>query len=392
MREMPVNASKRRPEPGTDTAIKSFEDLKHEVQDRGICGKCGGCVAFCSAGEFNALGLDKEGKPVLVNERSCLKCGICYLICPQIQVLDQELRQRLGWKPLIGSYRSLAAARATDRRIRAVATDGGVVTALLTYALKKHLIQAAVVLRKTGPFSREPMIATTPAELMDAAGSHFEESLHLDTVGRKYTTFAPTVREVRNLRARNIERIAVVGTPCQVYTIRKMQLLSVVPSDAIILTVGLFCMENFSFDERARSTIEKKLGVKLERLKKVNIKNDVILQTENNEVIHLPFSTVDEFARPACFACPDFANEYADLSCGGLGSPDGYTTTVVRTALGERIYNGARQTQLIEELHHRNREEAKIHRTEMTSKVVSFARRKKERARKRLSSGGTAME
>jgi coenzyme F420 hydrogenase subunit beta len=364
--------------------VKDFRDLKVEVQDRGICGKCGGCVSFCSAGEFNALELDREGKPVLVNERACLKCGICYLVCPQVRVLNQELRQRFGWKPLVGSYRSLASARATSSRIRKVATDGGVVTALLTYALKRHLIQAGVVLRKTGPFSREPAIATTPSELVDAAGSHFEESLHLDTVGRRYSTFAPMIREVKNLKVRNLERIAVVATPCQVYTIRKMQLLSVVPADAIVLTIGLFCMENFSFDEKARARIEKRLGVKLKKLRKVNIKDDVILETQDRKTLHVPFAVVDEIARPACLACADFANDFADISCGGLGSPDGYTTAIVRTALGERVYNGARQAHLIEELRSRDKDEAKTHKTEAMGRVVSFARRKRERAKKRL--------
>src|SRR4030042_1933906 len=367
--------------------IKSFKDLIIEVQDKGICGKCGGCVAFCSAGELNALGLDKDGTPILVNEDNCLKCGICYLICPQVKVLNQELKQKFGWHAPIGSYRSLSSAQATDPKIREVATDGGVVTALLTSALKKHLVQAAVVLKKIGPFSREPIIAATPAELIDAAGSHFEESLHLDAIGRKYTTFAPTAREVKNLKIRNLERIALVGTPCQIYTIRKMQLLNVIPGDAIYFTIGLFCMENFAFDKKAREKIEKKLKIKMKNIVKLNIKDDVILQTEHGETIHVPFKAVDEIARPACFACPDFANDYADISCGGLGSPAGFTTSIIRTGLGDTIYNGAKQSQSIVETHYRTEEKAKIHKSTIMAKIVSHTRRKKDRARKRFGNG-----
>lgn len=373
--------------PVSNEGIKSFKDLIIEVQDKGICGKCGGCVAFCSAGELNALGLDKDGTPILVSEDKCLKCGICYLICPQIKVLNQELKQNFGWYAPIGSYRGLSSAQATDRKIREVATDGGVVTALLMYALKKHLIQAAVVLKKIGLFSREPIIATTPAELLDAAGSHFEESLHLDVIGRKYTTFAPTAREVKNLKKRNLERIALVGTPCQIYTIRKMQLLNVIPADAIHFTIGLFCMENFAFDKKALKKIEKKLKIKLNNVTKLNIKDDVVLQTEHGETIHVPFKAVDEIARPACFACPDFANDYADISCGGLGSLDGFTTSIIRTGLGEKIYNGAKQSHLIEEIHYTTKEKAKIHKSMMMAKIVSITRRKKERARKRRGNG-----
>ena len=100
------------------TEVKGFRDLVAEVQDKGICGKCGGCVAFCSAGEFNALSAGDDGTPVMVDESRCLHCGICYLICPQIKTLDQELRQKTGWKAPIGPQRELVSARARSRKIR----------------------------------------------------------------------------------------------------------------------------------------------------------------------------------------------------------------------------------------------------------------------------------
>ena len=48
--------------------IKSFKDLIIEVQEKGLCGSCGGCVSFCSAGEFNALKINDEGNPEFVDE------------------------------------------------------------------------------------------------------------------------------------------------------------------------------------------------------------------------------------------------------------------------------------------------------------------------------------
>jgi coenzyme F420 hydrogenase subunit beta len=45
--------------------------------------------------------------------------------------------------------------------------------------------------------------------------------------------------------------------------------------------------------------------------------------------------------RPECLACPEFSNYTADLSLGGLGSPDGYTSTLVRSKSGETIINEA---------------------------------------------------
>jgi len=353
--------------------VKGFRDLMLEVQAKGICGKCGGCVAFCSAGEFNALSAGADGTPAMVDEAKCLHCGICYLICPQIKALDQELQQKTGWKPPIGAQRQLLSARARSRKVRAVATDGGVVTALLSYALKKHLIQAAIVSRRTGPFSREAMVATSSEELLEAAGSHFDESHPVRAFGERYTTFSPGAREVKNLGKRDLSRVALVGTPCQIFTIKKMQLLNVLPADSIVLTIGLFCMENFSFNSKTRRALEKKMSVSLGQIQKLNIKDDVVITTARKEVLHVPFKVMDEFARPACLACTDFANEYADISCGGIGSPDGYTTVLLRTTAGETLYNRAREDQAIEELGSRNQ-------TEIMARIVAATRRKQARA------------
>jgi len=366
------------------TDIKSFKELVTEVQEKGICGKCGGCLAFCSAGEFHALRAGEDGTPYMADEPSCLHCGICYLICPQVKVLDRELREKTGWKAPIGPYRKLASARAHSPKIRRVATDGGVVTALLTYALKKHMIEAAIVSRRVGPFSRQPMVATTAEDLIQAAGSHFEESKTVHAVGQRYTTFCPSVREVKSLGQRGIHRIALVGTPCQVFTVRKMQLLNVLPADSIVLTIGLFCMENFSFGAKTRRALEKKLSVKLGDIRKLSVKDDVIVTTADKQAVHIPFDVMDEFARPACFACTDFSNEYADISCGGVGSPEGYTTTILRTTAGQGLYNRAKQDGAIEELTFRSRDKRRNASTEMMAKTVAFTQRKQARAAERM--------
>jgi coenzyme F420 hydrogenase subunit beta len=363
---------------------KCFRDLVAEVQDKGLCNKCGGCLTFCSAGDFNALVAGHDGAPVMADESKCLHCGVCYLICPQVKVLDEELRKKARWKPPIGPHRRLASAQACSRKVRQVATDGGVVTALLTYALKKNLIQAAIVSRRVGPLSRRPMVATTPEDLIEAAGSHFDESRSVHALGDQYSTFSPSIRQVKSLGMGNVDRIALVGTPCQVFTIRKMQLLNVLPADSIVLMIGLFCMESFSFNAGTRRALEKRLSVKLGQVRGLNIKEDVIVTTAKKDAVHVPFSEMDEFARPACLACTDFSCEYADISCGGIGSPDGYTTAVLRTTAGEALYNRAREDGAIEELRYGTADERRNATTEMMAKIVAATRRKQARAAKRM--------
>jgi len=373
--------------------IKTFKDLNKEVVERGICGKCGGCVSFCSAGELNALEMGKNEVPRYINEDNCLKCGICYLICPQTDTLNVELQEKFDWKPPIGDYQRITSAQTTNKDVKEVCTDGGVVTSLLLYLLERNLINGAVVSKKIGRFARKAIVARTPEEIIEAAGSTFSGSLHLEELGGKYTTYTPILSTVKSLEKSYLRDIAVVGTPCQINAIRKMQCLGIIPAHLIKYTVGLFCIENFSFDDVAKEKLEKKLDINLEDIVKLNIKDDFIISFTKGVTIHVPLGEVHEVARPACFACQDFSNEYADISVGGLGSPDGYTTALIRTELGASVYDEALRKGYIQERPLEDAEESRLEKTKMLAKIVSFSRRKKMRAEKRLSelAGGEAI-
>ena len=59
------------------------------------------------------------------------------------------------------------------------------------------------------------------------------------------------------------------------------------------------------------------------------------------KVVHVPFNHLNDYMRPACNACNDFTNLYADISFGGLGSQDKYTTVITRTNKGREIFSKA---------------------------------------------------
>lgn len=364
--------------------IKAFGDLQDEVISRDLCGKCGGCVSFCTAGTLNALEVGEGDLPRFSDEEKCLKCGICYMICPVTKDLNAEVRSRFGWSPPIGPRKRITSARATDEAVLDLATDGGVVTSLLLFMLERQLIDGAIVSRKSAAFSREPLIATTRDEIIDAAGSHFGGSSHLEELGDQYTTYSPTVSSVRSLGSENLHRVVMVGTPCQIKTIRKMQCLGILPAHIIKYTIGLFCMENFSFDAQARNGLEDRLNFNFADIAKLNVKEDLIISLRDGTAFRVPFDEIDDLARPACLACTEFANDFSDLSAGGLGSPDGYTTILVRTGEGSRIYERALREGYIQEKGYRNSAELRSDRTRMMAKVVGFARQKQSRGEERL--------
>jgi len=317
----------------------SFDDLLKEVVDKGVCNKCGVCVSFCTAHQIGAIEMHEgpDGSlPRYADPDKCFRCGICYLICPQTRELDDDVGA--GTTVPNGVLQDVISARATDPKVMEVATDGGVVTALLSHMLEAGMIDGAIVAERTGLFSRKPVIATTREELIQAAGSQFSESSHLGQVGEKYSTYVPVLPVVKEFEPRQTTRLAVVGTPCQITAVRKMQLLNILPADAICFTVGLFCMQCFGFDNLMGKTFVKKYHIVPDDILGINVKDDFRLKMKSGVTIHIPFSEIEDIARPACLACRNFANDFADISVGGLGSPDGYTTILVRTAMAKRTF------------------------------------------------------
>ena len=323
---------------------KTFQDLIEEVHNKGICQECGGCVSFCSSAEYNVIGIkDPYSPPEYINKDECLECGICYFICPQTHILDNEINKTYKFTDYssmpLGNYDEIYSCQATDKEFLEHGTDGGVVNSIINYLIEKRLIDGAVVSRTDAPFSREATFAESKSDLLKASGATLDVSSQLNEI-QKYCTYTHSIPELNHYK---FKKLAVVGTPCQLYTIRCMQDLGVTPSENIEVCLGLFCYENFFFEKFQINKFEKDFNLKFSNIVKINIKEDVIFKVKDEEsgeqIIHIPFNHLADYMRPACNACSDFSNIYADISFGGLGSPDKYTTVITRTEKGQEIFS-----------------------------------------------------
>jgi len=287
---------------------KSFEDLIKEVHEMGICGECGGCVSFCSAAELGAIKMSEDGPPQYIDKDNCLHCGICYLICPQIHELNNELNDRYKFKLPIGNWSKIVSAKTTNPEIHKVGTDGGVITSILIAMLENNLIDGALVSKRIIPFQREPFLATTKEELIEAAGTKFDLSGHISGLGQ-YNTFVPTISKLKHVLNRDLMNIAVVGVPCQIHSIRKMQELSILPAHIIKYILGLFCYENFKFDETARKKMEERFDFSFDNIEKMNVKDYLIIYLKGkDQPLYIEFSELHDIMRHACSVCKNFSN------------------------------------------------------------------------------------
>ncbi|MFW9896663.1 MAG: Coenzyme F420 hydrogenase/dehydrogenase, beta subunit C-terminal domain [Candidatus Thorarchaeota archaeon] len=331
---------------------KTFQDLIKEVHNKGICQECGGCTSFCSASFESIIGFeDPFSPPIYINKDKCLECGICYHICPQTHILDNELNTTYKFKDYssmpIGYYEDISSCQATDEEFLKHGTDGGVVNSIINYLLEKELIDGAIVSRTDAPFLREATFADSKYDLIKSSGAKLDISPQLDEI-QKFSTYTHSIQKLNHYK---FKKLAVVGTPCQIYTIRCMQDLGVNPSQNIEICLGLFCFENFMFDKSQVEKFEKDFNIPFEKIVKLNIKQDLIFKLkdegEGEKTVHIPFNQLENYMRPACRACNDFTNIYSDLSFGGLGSNDKYTTVITRTKKGTEIFSKVRDAGII---------------------------------------------
>lgn len=352
--------------------MKTFDNLIQEVIEPGLCHRCGACAAFCSSIKYGALELDQEGQPRYADKDKCIEGGLCYALCPEIEELNEETRQNVAWTSPIGRVADISIARATDSAIRSSATDGGVVTALLVHLFRKGQIDSAVVTKQVASYQRRSFLATTEEEIRSAAGFFFDTSYGMKSVGDYYSKFSE-VGEFTPMDSKGLQRVAFVGTPCQIQAIRKMQTLRIYPSDSLKYCLGLFCSGNFSFGEKQREKIAQISGFQWRDVKKINIKEDLLVHLDGGDVIIVRLSDLEFLKRYACKFCADYSAEYADISFGGIGAEEGWTTVIVRSAVGATAFRAAKHATIEE-----NRETCDpLGRVQALNKVKLWSEKKK---------------
>ncbi len=315
---------------------QSFEEsLLENVVVKDICSGCAACVLVCP---FDCLEYFEE-KPNLI--KKCEICGICPKVCSRFEFSQAALeklvfeRERRSDEEF-GIFKRLAIARAKDENILKVCQDGGMVTALLTFALNNGIIDSAIV---SGTISEKPLfpvprLVSTPEELLQCAGTKY--------------MYSPNLLALQEAVKQKRKSVAFVSTPCQIQSIRKIEAFPLKKySSMISFTIGLMCTESFTYNGLVKKHIEGVLGINPSNVQKVNIKGKVLVTTKSSETKTIPLQDAKQHTRKGCLPCTDFSAELADISAGGLGLT-GWTFTVIRTRKGEEIFNDAEEAGAIQ--------------------------------------------
>lgn len=305
---------------------KGFEELQQNVIDQNICTECAACYIACP---FLGV-LEYEMEPKLVGE--CKSCGLCLQGCPRY-VLDQPDLEKMVFgrscsaEESYGVTRGLFAARSTESDIYSKCQDGGVATTILVKALMTKTIEGAAISghHELHLWQPTPALAMNRDEFISNAGTRY--------------TYSPNLLAFKEGVQKNLSQIAFVGTPCQIQAIRRIQRSSLKKySQALGVSIGLFCSESFSYEGLMLKKIQTELGIDLDDIVKMNIKGGLILYFKDKSQITIPLKELKTVAEQKCHVCTDFSAELADISVGGIGL-DGWTVTVIRSEQGEKMFN-----------------------------------------------------
>ena len=306
------------------TKIFAFKKLEREVIITGACVECGSCAEGCPVNAISGIRVENKYVPTLTGD--CTSCGICYAMCPRAFSIEDNL---------IGNVKSAWKVRSLRNHPR---QDGGAVTAFLEYMLENKMIEAAVVA------GQSPDTPWLPA----AKRVTNKEQLH-DCGGTIYT-HAPVVSEMIKGFKEGISKQAIVGTACNIDAIERMEShvagFFSVNTDASIFKISLFCMESFNYADLAKFL--KGEGIKMQDVNRFAIAGGQFTVTTNSGDKSWPVKDLDPAAATSCAFCQDLTGMNSDISCGNIGSNEGWTTILVRTAIGEKVLQGALKAGIIE--------------------------------------------
>jgi len=313
-----------------------YTDILDKIIELGICSRCGTCTVACRVNSRDCL--EYSDRPVRDSSR-CIDCGVCLLSCSRADML----LERMGLispkvKEGVGNFRMAYAIKTTREDVRKVCQDGGFVTTLLLWAYERGVIDAALLSRVgKQPQLAEPFLARSVEEILSSAGTRY--------------TYSPNVisllNELPRLAPYPLGKVAFVGVPCQIQSLKKAQLNNVKPFERINLSIGLFCSESFDYFGLMKQKIEGEMKIPLEQIAKTNIKGKFFIYLKDGQQREITLKDIKKYVRMACEFCDDFTAEDADVSAGGVGL-DGWNVVLVRSEWAEQIVNEMIEDRVIE--------------------------------------------
>jgi len=295
--------------------------LKYEVLANSTCALCGACLDWCPY----IANIEDH----LVLRFDCnVEHGRCYSVCPRTfadwQAISEKYLPDAPQNVEIGPYfdvYKVKAAQSIDGQ-----QDGGTVSHLVKTIMENELVQTVLLTGSNDNITPLPFLTAEAADIEKAAGSRFLAS--------------PSLRKVIEAQENKVEKMAVVGRPCQIQAMRKLDYNRRPDKPPMeVLTIGIFCMWSLGWEFKdyleSKFPGEKVLGMEIPQ-------DGFIVKTDKGEHV-LPLEEVKKFNKPGCGYCLDMTAELADISVGAFEAEKGWNTVILRSLKGRELLEQAQE-------------------------------------------------
>jgi coenzyme F420-reducing hydrogenase beta subunit len=333
--------------------VKKIQDLarEYDIQEPRLwiedeeedCILCGLCARVCeelvgvSAINFANRGVAREvTAPYHALSDDCIGCGACARVCPTgsrkirintFPMLEEDKRKvedeflKGTRDECLGVHNDILAAKSSVE-----GQDGGMATALLISGMQRGIFDAAVVVQRKDGYRAQAIIAENVDDIMRARGTKYQRV-------KMISKFAELIEKGKT-------KIAIVGTPCEVRAMREIQQTFLRDFPSVEITIlGLFCFEAFVYEKLIEET-RKLLGVDLDKSEKTQIHKGKFIVKVDGKEYSCRVRDLGKAVEKGCAFCDDFVSRLADVSIGSVGSPDGYSTVIVRSDAGKKLLGG----------------------------------------------------
>ena len=317
-----------------------WKELYDEVITSGLCTGCAGCVVSCPhdvigydhvAGGYKPFHIEDDLGPANCGhgEKGCTSCTRA---CPRFRLWEPQADEHLFGREraddeMSGIYSDILLTRASDDMVHRMGQDGGLVSAILIWALENDYIDGALTSYLEGgdaaSWKAIPGVATNRDEVLAGAGSRY--------------TFSANTLALDEAKDRGLSRLAMVGMSCQSSIAPTMWARKIGKiSKPIVFNIGLLCSKTFD-DAIFEELFETKYRIPKAEIVKMNIKGVFQIWTRDGGYHEVNLKECHDWTREGCNHCPDFAAEHADISTGGIGKDNDWTLTIVRTEVGREV-------------------------------------------------------
>jgi len=202
----------------------SFELLRKEIIDAGLCQGCGLCVGSCKHIEMGIL--RPTLKDYCILERDGQDCGKCYQSCPQ--VIQKKFEQK--------QPKAIYSLRSKNPEILAKAANGGVVTTIAKELLENEAL-AEIVMVQDIEEKPQADIVSDPDQVTQKAGVVYGRSGVLE--------------KLVDLVGETFEPVGIVGVPCEMRGAAELE----EDMNRDILKIGLFCNSHMRTEETDKGLV-----------------------------------------------------------------------------------------------------------------------------------------